>query len=118
MVAIQAVVELVGMVPAFVWIAVTLIIALLIVLTVFMSKRRSREVAELDKLFADSNDVSFDEPLALKRRPRGKFSFGNAQKVNDRETDGGFSHGDAIRAVKETDQAEKGVSGEEKGGDA
>jgi hypothetical protein len=117
MVAIQAVVELVGMVPAFVWIALTLVIALLIFLTVIMTKKRSREVAELDKLFADSNEVSFDEPLALKRRPRKKFSFGNTQKGKERETDGDISPVDAVRAVKETDRSEKVDEGE-KGGDA
>jgi len=114
MIAVQAVVELMEMVPAFVWMALVSIIALLIVLTVITTKKRSREVAELDKLFADSSDVSFDEPLALKRRPRKKFSF--AQK-EERKTEGDPSAVDADRAG-EADRADEGGSGEEKGRDA
>lgn len=114
MVAIQAVVELFGMVPAFVWIGLILVIVLLGVLVVITTKRRNREVAELDKLFAES-DKSFDQPLALKRRPRKKSEKNKDQKVNEEKGETGETRPgeDAVQAGEEPDGTEKGESGEE-----
>ncbi|MGI6128332.1 MAG: hypothetical protein ACOYEF_15570 [Planifilum sp.] len=112
MVAMQAVVELIGMVPAFVWMGLIFVLALLIVLTVITTKRRSREVAELNKLFADSGDASFDQPLALKRRPRKKAENG---KVQEAKRESGEASAPAEAKAEPENQGE---SEEEKGGDA
>lgn len=114
MVAIQAVVELLGMVPAFVWIGLILVIVLLIVLTVITTKKRSREVAELDKLFADSGDI--DQPLALKRRPR---KSGNIKKQEGKEAKRKTESdrpSDGASQVKAEAVAEGSEPEEEKGG--
>lgn len=114
MVAIQAVVELLQMVPASVWIGLILVIALVIVLMVITSKRRSREVEELDKLFADTGD-SFDQPLAPRRRQRKNSGDRKVQEAEQEKQEIG---GNPAHAEPKADLTEKNEIGDETHKDA